>query len=716
MNTVSDLLVTPLSGLNHIDALLDEGPDWNFQTAGANVITYTFSTASGNETFTTESPAGFSGNVESFSPAQQAGARIAMAYLTWVTGILFHEVSDGSAAALHFANANLYGSNTTGEFSYQIEYWYMKDTKELTDYKADGYIYLDNAEWAGQNGSLNMAGRGFETLLHELGHALGLKHPFEGDIQLPYNEDSTAFTLMSYDVVGGPYAQFSSYDLAALNWLYGGDGLGGAIGIGSASGARYLTGTARADQLIGTDADDLLEGLGGDDKLFGGAGKDTALFSGRASEYTFVSTASGALQVNGRDGSDLLYEIETLQFSNGKFTREHLLATAAPAAPELYVWTGDFGFVYGNTPVFAGTAEPHAVVKLYSGQVLIGATNADAKGLWHTDTDTLAEGKHLVSATATNVAGVVSALSSATTILVDSIAPNKPAGYGMPEPGSNQPTFKGTAEVGTWIALVNEAGEESATQVGEAWVDPDGTWSISVPLLNGVYSLSPHAIDLADNISDPGEPINFTISSALNRTLTSGKDVLANPAGNNAIDGGAGIDTVVFAGARANYAVAPSSYGYAVRSTASGVDALFNVERLKFDDGAVALDLEGAGGQAYRLYQAALNRTPDMKGVGFWINALDNGVTLDHVAGQFVASPEFVAKFGAQSDAKFLETLYDHVLHRLPDEEGYAFWLAAINSGVSRAHILAQFSESSENQAQVIGQIENGLDYLIWMG
>jgi len=50
MATVSDITVTPLSGLNHIDALLDKGPDWNFlPNAGSNTIQYTFSISSGNE-------------------------------------------------------------------------------------------------------------------------------------------------------------------------------------------------------------------------------------------------------------------------------------------------------------------------------------------------------------------------------------------------------------------------------------------------------------------------------------------------------------------------------------------------------------------------------------------------------------------------------------------------------------------------------------------
>ena len=42
MATVSEVLTTPLSGLQHIDALLDKGPDWNYLTGTANTIFYTF--------------------------------------------------------------------------------------------------------------------------------------------------------------------------------------------------------------------------------------------------------------------------------------------------------------------------------------------------------------------------------------------------------------------------------------------------------------------------------------------------------------------------------------------------------------------------------------------------------------------------------------------------------------------------------------------------
>src|SRR6266571_1506007 len=174
MPTVSDITTTQLSGLNHIDALLDIGPDWNYLTPVGNTILYTFSVASGNES-------GQAGQ-QAFSAAQQAAARTAMQYISAVTGIVFSETASGDAAQVHLCNVDIAGSNVTGLCSWSASYGMTGET--LTSYNADAYVYLDNREWAAENANLTPGGRGYETLLHELGHMLGLKHPFDDAINL----------------------------------------------------------------------------------------------------------------------------------------------------------------------------------------------------------------------------------------------------------------------------------------------------------------------------------------------------------------------------------------------------------------------------------------------------------------------------------------------------------------------------------------------------
>ena len=143
-----------------------------------------------------------------------------------------------------------------------------------------------------------------------------------------------------------------------------------------------------------------------------------------------------------------------------------------------------------------------------------------------------------------------------------------------------------------------------------------------------------------------------------------------------------------------------------------GIDKLVDVERLSFSDTNVAYDI-GKGqnaGEAYRIYKAAFDRAPDADGLGFWINALDNGASLTGVAQGFINSVEFTNMYGSNpTNQQFVTELYNHVLHRAPEGEGYQFWLNSLSSGVSRAQVLADFSESTENINQTDPLIANGI-------
>ena len=254
--------------------------------------------------------------------------------------------------------------------------------------------------------------------------------------------------------------------------------------------------------------------------------------------------------------------------------------------------------------------------------------------------------------------------------------------------------------------------------IGQLVVDAGGAWSLTAnPLANGTYSVKVQSIDIADNITEAASALVFTVDSASNRAGSAGNDVLTGTADNNALSGLAGIDTAQYAGARAGYTVTRSTNGHTVSSSGEGLDSLLGVERILFGDASLAIDIDGNGGQAYRLYRAAFDRVPDLGGLGFWIAKLDQGVTLQQAAGGFIASTEFATLYGANaSDYTFVSKLYEHVLHRTPDGSGFDFWMGALANGVSREDVLFNFSESSENEAQVIGQIQNGFEYIPFVG
>jgi hypothetical protein len=196
---------------------------------------------------------------------------------------------------------------------------------------------------------------------------------------------------------------------------------------------------------------------------------------------------------------------------------------------------------------------------------------------------------------------------------------------------------------------------------------------------------------------------------------TSGNDIITARAGNEEISGGAGIDTVVYAGVRADFtSLHEADVAFIVDNKGNGgTDTLMGIERVKFSDMSLAFDVAGTAGQGYRLYQAAFDRTPDLGGLGYWISAMDHGASLHSVAEQFVGSAEFKSLYGSNAtNDVVLKAYYQNVLHRPADEAGYKFWLNALDTGaVSLADMLIQFSESAENQAAVIGTIQNGIAY-----
>ena len=311
MPTVTEVTTAPSSGLVHIDALLDTGPGWNWLTPARNVIYYTFSLAH------TDPSAGsiYSGAAGAYNSAQQAAVATALGYIGGLTGITFTLVANGAGADLHFVAADLIGASVAGLSS--SGWSYSSSGGNVVAYSVDSWVYLDNVQWTGDNASPSPGTHGYETLLHELGHSLGLKHPFEGGTTLPPGFDSTAYTLMSYTHVGGPYSEFRPYDIAALMWLYGGDGLGGSLGHGSSG--RWLMGTDAADTLSGGSGNDVFEAGAGNDRIEAGLGNDTARFDGLRAGYT-ITAISGGFTVSGADGSDTLIGVEFAAFDDQTVT------------------------------------------------------------------------------------------------------------------------------------------------------------------------------------------------------------------------------------------------------------------------------------------------------------------------------------------------------------------------------------------------------------
>ena len=190
------------------------------------------------------------------------------------------------------------------------------------------------------------------------------------------------------------------------------------------------------------------------------------------------------------------------------------------------------------------------------------------------------------------------------------------------------------------------------------------------------------------------------------------------------IDGLLGIDTVTYNAAISKYKILTTG-NYQTNvidvATVNRGDTLTNVERLKFADTNVALDVGPTqnAGSVYMLYKAAFNRAPDAGGMGYWLAQKDAGLNIvTNIAQSFLSTPEFIAKYGTNpSNATYIDKLYQNVLGRSGDAGGVAYWNQQLDSGiVSKAAALVAFATLPEGASNVVSLIANGIPYTEWVG
>ncbi|MDP8917518.1 MAG: matrixin family metalloprotease, partial [Pseudomonadota bacterium] len=142
-------------------------------------------------------------------------------------------------------------------------------------------------------------------LLHEIGHALGLKHPFH---KMPHNKqllssdlDNVKHTVMSYtggDAKMGPI-EIGALDIQAIRALYSNPSQDGRqVAKWSWSKSKEtLTqiGKSKADVIYGVAVKDIIKSANGNDKLYGFAGNDI-LYGGQGNDA-----------LSGGDDEDILY-------------------------------------------------------------------------------------------------------------------------------------------------------------------------------------------------------------------------------------------------------------------------------------------------------------------------------------------------------------------------------------------------------------------------
>lgn len=331
---------------------------------GGRTLYYSFPTVASSRFDSRYSTLNEYGSMLALTDAQRAVVRDALQAWSNVANITFQEVSDNQTQAgdLRFAFTDRLNGTEAAHAYYPDD-----DASGGDTWFSVRDMY--NASWA--KGSFS-----FEAVVHEIGHALGLKHPFEsssGNYALMSSTwNNTHYTVMSYTRTqnGGTYAATPMYfDITAIQALYGantsyntgddtyiagnydmtiwdaggadtlsfqGFGTGATINLtensASSCGSTFIqlapnvrienaVGGWGGDRITGNGANNTLTGGIGNDVIVGGGGIDTAVYSGGRSQYS-VTQAGGTVTVRhltGSDGTDTLQEIEYLRFSDGTY-------------------------------------------------------------------------------------------------------------------------------------------------------------------------------------------------------------------------------------------------------------------------------------------------------------------------------------------------------------------------------------------------------------
>lgn len=216
---------------------------------------------------------------------------------------------------------------------------------------------------------------------------------------------------------------------------------------------------------------------------------------------------------------------------------------------------------------------------------------------------------------------------------------------------------------------------------------------------------------LNDRIGTAGADLLIGTSGRDNILGQDGDDVLIGGDNWDMLNGGAGIDTAGYSGLIRAYTVGRTSGAFSTVSGGpeTGTDNLTSIERLGFLDGILDTNPNGAAAQIYRLYDAALDRSPDQAGLAGWVVRLETGTTLSQAAQAFATAPEFVARYGNLSNEDFVKTMYRFSLNREGDAFGISQWKSQLDTGVSRGSILQSFSESVEHRNLTAAAVSTGL-------
>ncbi len=250
----------------------------------------------------------------------------------------------------------------------------------------------------------------------------------------------------------------------------------------------------------------------------GGSGVKNITYSIDGAAGVLVTGASASFAVSA-DGTHTITYSAADQAANVETTKSLIVKidSAAPVAPTFTAISADTGasstdqITKTTAQSLSGTAEPGSTVTVKRGATTMSTVTANASGTFTTGSLNLVAGVNSFTATATDPAGNVSAVSATFPVTLDATAPAKPVLTGISNDTGVSNTdeitnvaaqvVSGTAEAGGDVAIKQTVPTPVST-LGTTSTDGSGTFTFAMDFTpNQATTITATATDLAGNAS-----------------------------------------------------------------------------------------------------------------------------------------------------------------------------------------------------------------------
>ena len=185
--------------------------------------------------------------------------------------------------------------------------------------------------------------------------------------------------------------------------------------------------------------------------------------------------------------------------------------------------------------------------------------------------------------------------------------------------------------------------------------------------------------------------------------------------GNDIIDGGLGIDTAKYNNAKSNYwlnFISPTNRSLTDTSGSQGTDTLISIERLKFSDTSLAIDLEGNAGVTAKILGAVFGKESlkNKTYVGIGLYFLDAGWSYDDLAALALDAA------GAKTNDEIVSLIWKNVVPggTYPSAIDKAPYLSMLANGLPIGVFAHAAADSSLNTTNInlVGLAQTGIEYI----